>query len=87
VNVVSPEAIKLRVHERGVGETRACGTGTVAAVAAVLRDAGRTTGECTVDIPGGRVVVTVDERTSTLTGPAVLVAHGTLSARWWAGAG
>ncbi|MGH3624161.1 MAG: diaminopimelate epimerase, partial [Sciscionella sp.] len=42
VNVVSPEAIKLRVHERGVGETRACGTGTVAAVAAVLRDAGRT---------------------------------------------
>lgn len=87
VNVVSPEAIKLRVHERGVGETRACGTGTVAAVAAVLRDAERTAGVCAVDVAGGRVMVTVDEGTSTLTGPAVLVAHGTLSTEWWAASG
>ena len=34
-------AVSMRVHERGVGETRSCGTGTVAAVVAALRHAGR----------------------------------------------
>ena len=38
------DALRMRVHERGVGETRSCGTGTVAAVAAALHRAGRTTG-------------------------------------------
>ena len=77
--------IAMRVHERGVGETRSCGTGTVAAVVAVLRQAGRTTGTVAVDSPGGPLRVTVGEDTTTLHGPAELVAHGELDPRWWDG--
>jgi diaminopimelate epimerase len=84
VTEAAPGTLRMRVHERGVGETRSCGTGTVAVVAAALHLAGETTGERTVLVPGGRVVVAVDEHDSTLTGPAVLVARGELSADWWA---
>jgi diaminopimelate epimerase len=66
-----------------VGETRSCGTGTVAAVAAALHLAGRTTGEATVRIPGGAVRVAIGADTATLTGPAVLVARGELDSAWW----
>jgi diaminopimelate epimerase len=83
LNVLDEESVRLRVYERGVGETRACGTGTVAGVAAVLRAGGRATGECRVHIPGGTVSVRVDEHTTMLSGPAELVAHGTLSGAWW----
>jgi diaminopimelate epimerase len=79
--------VVMRVHERGVGETRSCGTGTVAAVVAALRHAGRDTGEVTVHAPGGRLRVTVEGGTTVLHGPAVLVAHGELAADWWAAAG
>ena len=51
----------MRVHERGVGETRSCGTGTVAAVVAALRAAGATTGDVAVRTPGGRLRVTVTD--------------------------
>ncbi|WP_232662579.1 diaminopimelate epimerase [Pseudonocardia sp. TRM90224] len=79
VEFVSPLAggeVRMRVHERGVGETRSCGTGTVAAAAAALQHAGRETGEVVVHILGGTVRVTIGHGTSTLQGPAVLVAHG-----------
>jgi diaminopimelate epimerase len=75
--------VRMRVHERGVGETRSCGTGTVAAVVAALRHAGRATGSVSAHTPGGGLRVTVDETTTTLHGPAVLVAHGELSQAWW----
>jgi diaminopimelate epimerase len=84
VNEIAPDTLRMRVHERGAGETRSCGTGTIAAVAAALHLAGESTGERTVLVPGGQVVVTVDEQDSTLTGPAVLVATGELSDNWWA---
>ncbi|SDH96289.1 diaminopimelate epimerase [Actinokineospora alba] len=80
---VGPDEIHLRVHERGVGETRSCGTGTVAATAAALAAQGETTGSCTVHIPGGTVHVTISETSSTLTGPAVFVARGELDQAWW----
>jgi diaminopimelate epimerase len=76
-------AVSMRVHERGVGETRSCGTGTVAAVVAALRHAGDTTGMLRVRIPGGEVDVTITDATSYLRGPSVLVAHGDLSDDWW----
>ncbi|BBZ74543.1 diaminopimelate epimerase [Mycobacterium paraseoulense] len=76
-------AVRMRVHERGVGETRSCGTGTVAATVAALAAAGAATGSLTVRVPGGDVVVTVTDATSYLRGPSVLVAHGEISEEWW----
>jgi diaminopimelate epimerase len=86
VEVVTAPAdgsVSMRVHERGVGETRSCGTGTVAAAVAALSYAGAASGTLSVRIPGGDVVVTITEATSYLRGPSVLVAHGELSEEWW----
>jgi len=88
VSPVRDGRVAMRVHERGVGETRSCGTGTVAAVVAALRAAGATTGDVEVWTPGGRLRVSVGNDTTVLHGPAVLVASGELDPEWWAaGAG
>ncbi|MEZ0049492.1 diaminopimelate epimerase [Mycobacterium sp. MAA66] len=76
-------AVAMRVHERGVGETRSCGTGTVAATLAALRHTGADTGSMRVVIPGGEVSVTITESTSFLRGPSVLLAEGELAEQWW----
>jgi diaminopimelate epimerase len=71
--------VEMRVHERGSGETLACGSGALAVGASALRDAGRATGVVAVDLPGGRLTVTHDEAGGWwLAGPAVLVADGEL---------
>ena len=70
--------VAMRVHERGSGETRSCGTGACAVmVASALADgAGRGT-TYRVDVPGGTLEVTwTDDDRVLLTGPAVLVAEG-----------
>ncbi len=72
----------MRVIERGVGETRSCGTGLVAAGAAALRSIGRDEGELELTVPGGQVTVTITTAGSTLRGPSRLVAHGTLIDGW-----
>lgn len=76
-------AVSMRVHERGVGETRSCGTGTVAATAAALAHQGAQTGSLRVRVPGGEVAVEITETTSYLRGPSVLLAHGEIAEGWW----
>ena len=76
-------AVSMRVHERGVGETRSCGTGTVAAAYAALRHQGASTGALRVNVPGGAVAVTITDGASYLRGPSMLVAAGELSDAWW----
>ncbi|GAA0261394.1 hypothetical protein GCM10009539_53760 [Cryptosporangium japonicum] len=78
--------VRMRVYERGSGETRSCGTGACAVGAVALRSAGKTTGRVAVDVPGGRVAITVTTATTLLEGPAVLVAGGQLSPEWLAAA-
>jgi diaminopimelate epimerase len=73
--VRGPHLIELRVWERGVGETLACGSGAAAAVAVANR-MGTVGTITTVRLPGGDLVVTLDERGAWLTGPANYVFEG-----------
>jgi len=83
--------LQMRVHERGVGETRSCGTGAVAAAAAAALRAGAK--QWTVDVPGGRLRVRLRRREdegivgSELSGPAEIVARAVLDPAWLAAAG
>ncbi|CAM5333866.1 MULTISPECIES: diaminopimelate epimerase [Streptomyces] len=89
-----PRHVAMRVHERGVGETRSCGTGACAvAVAAARRDGldPRDTGlpvTYTVDLPGGTLVITEHpDGEIEMTGPAVIVAEGAIETEWLENAG
>lgn len=83
VQRLDSHAVRMRVFERGVGETRSCGTGTVAAAVAALRADGTSEGEQSVQLPGGVVQVRVSAETAMLTGPAVLVGWGRVSGALW----
>lgn len=75
----SAHHVAMRVHERGSGETRSCGTGACAVmVAAALADDAPRGTAYRVDVPGGSLEITwtVDDRIL-MTGPAILVAEGT----------
>jgi diaminopimelate epimerase len=70
-----PGHVAMRVHERGSGETRSCGTG---ACAAAIAAADSEPGTWRVDVPGGTLTVSIDADGQVfLTGPAVIVAQGT----------
>lgn len=75
----SAHHVAMRVHERGSGETRSCGTGACAVmVAAALADEAPRGTAYRVDVPGGSLEIawTEDDRIL-MTGPALLVAEGT----------
>jgi diaminopimelate epimerase len=87
-----PGHVAMRVHERGSGETRSCGTGACAVAVATARRDGvdpsvtGTPATYTVDVPGGTLVIT--ERPDgeiEMTGPAVIVAEGEFDSAWLEG--
>jgi diaminopimelate epimerase len=82
VRVTGPGSVEMRVHERGSGETRSCGTGAVAAAAAAAAAAGQDHGIWQVSVPGGQLTVTLEPGASWLRGPAVIVAEGELDDAW-----
>lgn len=81
VEVVAPDQVKLRVWERGAGETLACGSGAAAAtVAMILR--GRARSPLAVDLPGGRLIARWREGEGVvIEGPARFVFDGVFAPR------
>lgn len=79
---VGPRHVAMRVHERGIGETRSCGTGICAAVAA-SEGAAPDGSTWRVDVPGGTCRVTWQtDGTIQLAGPAVIVGEIELDPAW-----
>ena len=77
VQVIDRHTVKMRVWERGTGETLACGTGACAtAVACVLN--GKTDDEVTVKLLGGDLIIRFDRENNKvyMTGPAKVVFDG-----------
>jgi diaminopimelate epimerase len=81
VQILANNEARMRVHERGSGETRSCGTGTCAvALAATLHTRGKLPSRWTIYPPGGRLIVDIDSHSNaTLIGPAELVADHDIS--------
>lgn len=77
IQVIDRSHIRMRVWERGSGETLACGTGACASVVACILN-GLTDHEVTVHLLGGELKVRYDEKLNTvfMTGPAVKVFNG-----------
>ncbi|MEE8143092.1 MAG: diaminopimelate epimerase [Planctomycetota bacterium] len=77
VQIRDPQQMNIRVWERGAGETRACGTGACAAVAA-LHQLGQVADQVTVHLSGGDLRVEVAENGNIwMTGPAQEICRGT----------
>jgi diaminopimelate epimerase len=77
MQIVDRQHIKLRVYERGAGETLACGTGACAAVV-VGRQRGWLDDKVTVSLPGGNLKIqwSGEGQVVMMTGPAVSVFEG-----------
>jgi carbamoyl-phosphate synthase large subunit len=77
IRVVNPTTIKMRVYERGNGETLGCGTGACAAVVAAVENGFCKMGEdVTVKLRGGDLIVNYTDDCVTLTGNADLIYQG-----------
>ncbi len=79
--VVARDRVRLRVHERGAGETLACGSGACAA-AAILMRRGRIDRRATIALPGGELLIEWphDRAGIDMTGPATFVFEGVIDA-------
>lgn len=77
VEIVNENYIKMRVWERGVGETFACGTGAVASSYAMFSE-GKIKNNCTVELNGGKLNISIDSATGEvyMEGPAVNIFEG-----------
>lgn len=77
MQIINRDEIRLRVYERGVGETQACGTGACAAVA-VARMQGLLNGQVTAHLNGGDLSIqwTGEGQSLIMTGPATTVFQG-----------
>lgn len=81
VQVLGPQELRMRVWERGSGETWACGTGAcAAAVAAVLNGHCQDSQPIVVHLVGGDLTIVVTSETVRMTGEAVRVFDGTVEA-------
>jgi diaminopimelate epimerase len=80
MQVLDPAHIRLRVYERGAGETLACGTGACAAAVSGQRQ-GLLSRQVEVELPGGHLLVQWDgpDTPVWMTGPAVSVFAGTIT--------
>ncbi len=77
VRVVNRHTLRMRVWERGIGETLACGTGACAAVVAAVENGFCDKGsDVKVTLPGGELTVCYTDRGVTLTGAATKVYEG-----------
>ena len=81
VEIMPNHEAKMRVHERGSGETKSCGTGTCAvALAATMQMKENLPARWVIYPPGGRLVVDIDPHSNaTLTGPALLISDHDLT--------
>lgn len=81
IEILPNHEVKMRVHERGSGETQSCGTGTCAvALAATMKSGESLPSRWVIYPPGGRLVVDIDGHSNaTLTGPAVMVSDHDIS--------
>lgn len=79
VEELGPDEARMRVYERGVGETMSCGTGTVAVAATLAARAERSEASYLIHIPGGTVRVDLADGEAYLTGPAQLTFAGTFT--------
>ena len=75
VEILNDGQVRMRVHERGSGETKSCGTGVCAvALATTIHQKKRLPAQWTVHVPGGTLKVEIDGHSNAvLTGPAELV--------------
>jgi diaminopimelate epimerase len=80
VSATAPGSVTMRVWERGVGLTEACGTGACA-IAMAAAQWGLADHECAVTMPGGTALVTLADGAATLTGPSQWV--GTTEVAGW----
>lgn len=78
--IIDRDTVRLRVFERGVGETRACGTGACAAMVCLRRNA-QVNESVEIILPGGSLMIEwrADDKPIVMTGPASFAYEGVIA--------